>query len=107
MIVFSVLYNQLRPMRVNVPRSMPFVKKCVPALLFLCVSLSFFPYASSADTTRDSVAAARLNNTGVALMNQQLLEKALAKFDEAHKLDPTSAVPILNQGIALLYLRKL
>ena len=107
MIVCFVLYNQLRPMRVNVPRSMPFVRKCVPAVFFLCVSLAFSPCATAADTAHDSVAAARLNNTGVALMNQQLLEKALAKFDDAHKLDPTSAVPILNQGIALLYLRKL
>jgi tetratricopeptide (TPR) repeat protein len=55
----------------------------------------------------DSAAAARANNTGVALMNQQLMEKALAKFEEARKLDPSSAIPTLNQGIALLYLRKL
>ncbi|WP_348268879.1 FG-GAP-like repeat-containing protein [Edaphobacter paludis] len=53
------------------------------------------------------MAAARLNNIGVALMGQQFTEKALQKFDEAHKNDPTSAVPMLNQGIALLYLRKL
>jgi Tfp pilus assembly protein PilF len=55
----------------------------------------------------DSTAAARANNTGVALMNQQLMEKALAKFEEARKLDPSSAIPALNEGIALLYLRKL
>ena len=55
---------------------------------------------SATDATHDPIAAARVNNTGVALMNQQLMEKALAKFDEAHKIDPTSAVPILNQGIA-------
>ncbi|WP_251106771.1 FG-GAP-like repeat-containing protein [Alloacidobacterium dinghuense] len=63
--------------------------------------------ASTADTSRDTVAAARINNTGVALMNQQLTEKALAKFEEARELDSTAAVPMLNQGIALLYLRKL
>ncbi|HMD21431.1 MAG TPA: FG-GAP-like repeat-containing protein [Alloacidobacterium sp.] len=63
--------------------------------------------ASAVDTAHDAVAAARVNNTGVALMNQQLMEKALAKFDEAHKIDPAAAVPILNRGIALLYLRKL
>ncbi|QNI34955.1 VCBS repeat-containing protein [Alloacidobacterium dinghuense] len=40
-------------------------------------------------------------------MNQQLTEKALAKFEEARELDSTAAVPMLNQGIALLYLRKL
>jgi Flp pilus assembly protein TadD len=80
---------------------------CLAAFFFLGVSLGNSLYASTADTAHDSIAAARMNNTGVALMNQQLLEKALAKFEEAHKIDPTSAVPILNQGIALLYLRKL
>jgi tetratricopeptide (TPR) repeat protein len=63
--------------------------------------------AATADTAPNSVTAARFNNTGVALMNQQLMEKALTKFDEAHKADPSAAVPILNRGIALLYLRKL
>jgi len=53
------------------------------------------------------VASARLNNVGVALMGQQFTEKALQKFDDAHKADPSSAIPMLNQGIALLYLRKL
>ncbi len=77
------------------------------AALLLCAIISASSNASTVDTTHDPIAAARLNNTGVALMNQQLLEKALAKFDEAHKIDPTAAVPILNRGIALLYLRKL
>jgi Tfp pilus assembly protein PilF len=77
------------------------------ALLLLGFSFSASPRALAQGTAHDSVAAARLNNTGVALMNQQFLEKAQQKFDEAHKLDPTSSVPILNSGIALLYLRKL
>lgn len=93
-------------MRVNVSRSIPSAKKCAPTILLLCLGFAI-SLRAPADTARDSRAAARVNNTGVALMNQQLLEKALAKFDEAHKLDPGSAVPILNQGIALLYLRKL
>jgi cytochrome c-type biogenesis protein CcmH/NrfG len=76
------------------------------AALLLSLSLTT-RRVSAADTAHDSIAAARLNNTGVALMNQQLMEKALAKFEEAHKLDPGAAVPLLNQGIALLYLRKL
>jgi Tfp pilus assembly protein PilF len=77
------------------------------AALLLCAVISASLSASTADTSRDAIAAARVNNTGVALMNQQLMEKALAKFDEAHKIDPAAAVPILNRGIALLYLRKL
>ncbi len=51
--------------------------------------------------------AARLNNIGVAFMNQQFTDKALQKFDEAHKVDATAPVPLLNKGIALLYLRRL
>ncbi len=40
-------------------------------------------------------------------MNQQLTDKALQKFDAAHATDNSAAVPLLNKGIALLYLRKL
>jgi len=112
-------------MRVNVYQSAPFGKRqscsftacqtphkasihfCLASLLLLSATFTASLHASTNDTTHDSIAAARLNNTGVALMNQQLMEKALAKFDEAHKIDPTAAVPILNQGIAQLYLRKL
>jgi tetratricopeptide (TPR) repeat protein len=77
------------------------------AVLLCGVTFPAVLYGSGAESQHDSVAAARFNNTGVALMNQQLLEKALAKFEMAQKADSTSAVPILNQGIALLYLRKL
>jgi Flp pilus assembly protein TadD len=51
--------------------------------------------------------AARLNSIGIALMNQQLTEKAAAKFAEAEAADPTAAIPVLNRGIALLYEEKL
>jgi lipoprotein NlpI len=51
--------------------------------------------------------AARLNNVGTALMNQQLLAAAEAKFDAARRLDPKLTVAELNKGIALLYLQKL
>ncbi|GGH17010.1 tetratricopeptide repeat protein [Silvibacterium dinghuense] len=54
-----------------------------------------------------SLAASRLNNVGVALMNQQFTEKALAKFEAAHTADTQTAIPVLNKGIALLYLQKL
>jgi tetratricopeptide (TPR) repeat protein len=63
--------------------------------------------AQTQPSSQNTLAAAKINNAGVALMNQQLLEKALDKFTEAHRLDPASPVPIINQGIALLYLRKL
>lgn len=75
------------------------------AAFLLCISS--FSAARAEDAAPDSVAAAKVNNIGVALMNQQFMEKALERFDQAHKLDPASAIPILNRGIALLYLRKL
>ena len=60
-----------------------------------------------ADTSEKRAEAARLNNLGVAMMNQQLMEKATAKFDEAYKLDPSLAVAELNKGIALLNQQRL
>lgn len=67
----------------------------------------FIALHGSAEASKAALEAGRLNNVGVALMNQQLMEKALAKFEDAHKADPSAAVPVLNEGIALLYLQKL
>ena len=77
----------------------------VPGVVLLgtLTALTARPAAENRNTTE----AARLNGIGVALMNQQLTEKAAAKFAEAHGADPQSAIPVLNQGIALLYLQKL
>jgi tetratricopeptide (TPR) repeat protein len=63
--------------------------------------------AHPADEKHNTLEAARLNGIGVALMNQQLTEKAAAKLEEAHQADPESAIPVLNRGIALLYEQKL
>ena len=75
----------------------------------LCLGASLLLPADgwASDSGKASVAAARENNTGVALMNQQLLAKALAHFEEAHKADPTAIIPVLNKGLALIYLRRL
>jgi Flp pilus assembly protein TadD len=51
--------------------------------------------------------AAKLNNLGTALMNQQLLDKAASKFAEAYQLDPALTHAQANRGIALLYLQKI
>jgi tetratricopeptide (TPR) repeat protein len=51
--------------------------------------------------------AARLNNLGVAYMNQQLFEKALKAFEDAAAKDPALKATTLNRGIALLNLQKL
>jgi tetratricopeptide (TPR) repeat protein len=51
--------------------------------------------------------AVRLNNIGVAYMNQQLFEKALKAFEEAAANDPALEVASVNRGVALLNLQRL
>src|SRR5580658_1127263 len=51
--------------------------------------------------------AARLNNLGVAYMNQQLFAKALKAFEDAASNDPASEVTTVNRGVALLNLQRL
>ena len=51
--------------------------------------------------------AIRLNNNGVAWMNQQQTERAEAAFAQAFAKDKTLAEAALNDGIALLYMQKL
>jgi len=75
-------------------------------VLFLCVAL-VSAVASAEDPQSKSLETARLNNIGVAYMNQQLTDKALQKFEDAHKADVAAPIPLLNKGIALLYLRRL
>ena len=76
--------------------------------------LLFFPLllipatAGRADVTPAKKAeAAKLNNFGTALMNQQLLDKAQAKFGEAYALDPSLVKAEVNRGIAWIYLQKM
>jgi Tfp pilus assembly protein PilF len=40
-------------------------------------------------------------------MNQQFAEKALHQFQEAYQAQSTDVIPLVNEGIAYLYLRKL
>jgi tetratricopeptide (TPR) repeat protein len=51
--------------------------------------------------------AARLNNLGVAYMNQQDLARALQLFRQARALEPKLYIAVLNEGIALLNQQKL
>jgi len=74
-------------------------------LVFLLPVLLCFPLRGITASAKNE--ALRLNNIGTALMNQQLLEKAIEKFDEAYKLDPSLTAAELNKGIALLYLQRL
>jgi tetratricopeptide (TPR) repeat protein len=67
-------------------------------LVTLCL-LAAAPEQSSA-----AAEAARLNNLGVAYMNQQSFAKALKAFQDAAARDPKLTAARLNQGIALLSL---
>ncbi len=63
-------------------------------------------HAAAGDVANKSAEAARLNNIGVAYMNQQLFEKALKEFEAASAQDPSFVVARLNRGVALLNLQK-
>jgi Tfp pilus assembly protein PilF len=75
---------------------------CMSFLLPLCAESS-----SGAPGPAAAQAASRANNVGVAYMNQQFTEKALAKFEEARRADASAVIPLVNEGVAYLYLRKL
>jgi tetratricopeptide (TPR) repeat protein len=53
-----------------------------------------------------TVEAIRLNNLGVAYLNQRRSELALKNFEQAWTLDPKLLAARLNQGIALLDLQR-
>ena len=79
------------------------LRRWIPGAVTTCLLVSICP----AETPQVRAQAAKLNNLGVAMMNQQLMEKAVVKFDAAYKLDPSLAVAELNKGIALLNQQKL
>ena len=65
------------------------------------------PASSPTEAASNPIEAARLNNLGVAYMNQQLFEKALRSFEAAAAADSALKVAELNRGIALLNLQRL
>ncbi|MBI3664242.1 MAG: VCBS repeat-containing protein [Acidobacteria bacterium] len=68
------------------------------------------PAQSAAKPQRPAEASAeaiRLNNLGVAYMNQQRMEQGLKNFQEALARAPALTTARLNQGIALLSLQRL
>jgi tetratricopeptide (TPR) repeat protein len=79
------------------------LRRRMPGVITTCLLLS----ACWADAPQVRAQAAKLNNLGVAMMNQQMMDKAVANFDAAYKLDPSMAVAALNKGIALLNQQKL
>src|SRR6266404_2351275 len=72
------------------------------ATVFLALLVALIGAAPPADPQE----AARLNNIGVAYMNQQLFEKGLKAFEEAAAKDPNLNVTTLNRGVALLNLQR-
>jgi tetratricopeptide (TPR) repeat protein len=81
-----------------------------PALVLglVAATLAFQPQVKSARTDREKAAEAiRLNNLGVAYMNQRRSEAALKNFEQAYALDPNLLAARLNEGIALLDLQRL
>jgi len=80
-------------------------KKLSVALVssFLFVLLVALLAATTAPNPKE---AARLNNIGVAYMNQQLFAKALKSFEEAAASDPALEVATVNRGVALLNLQR-
>jgi tetratricopeptide (TPR) repeat protein len=70
-------------------------------------TLALQPQAKNARTDSEKAAEAiRLNNFGVAYMNQRRTEAALKDFEQACALDPTLLAAHLNRGIALLNLQR-
>jgi len=74
--------------------------------LLAIVAIFLFLAAAPQKTSDKSIEAARLNNIGVAYMNQQLFEKALKSFEQAAALDPKLSIATLNCGVAALNLQK-
>ena len=74
-----------------------------PGVLFvltLVATLAIVPAAQQ--PTQDVAAALRLNNLGVAYMNQARINEALASFRQAQTKDASLFAARLNEGIALL-----
>jgi tetratricopeptide (TPR) repeat protein len=74
----------------------------------ICLAVfGLFSQEASSPRIADSLEAARLNNIGVAYMNQQLFDKALNHFEQAAKLDSQLGIANVNRAIALLNLGRI
>jgi tetratricopeptide (TPR) repeat protein len=79
------------------------LKISVAVFAAICAALGLIAPASQPNP----IQAARLNNIGVAYMNQQLFEKGLKQFQQAAEADPNFAIARMNQGVAYLNLQKI
>lgn len=83
------------------------MKQTPTFVVFFAVVPIFILALLGADSPSNPAEAARLNNLGVAYMNQQLFEKALKGFGDAAAADPALKMAELNRGVALLNLQRL
>jgi tetratricopeptide (TPR) repeat protein len=83
---------------------LPATAAAIAVAMLALWTLALMP--ASGDKPAQAQEAARLNNLGVAYMNQQLFEKGLKAFEKAAALDPGLAIARLNRAIALLNLGK-
>src|SRR5206468_2425082 len=80
----------------------------VAALSLLCSSFVLFVFLPlPAQRTTRLTAATRLNNLGVAYMNQARIAEALQTFRRAEAQDASLFAARLNEGIALLHSQQL
>ena len=77
---------------------------CAGVVLATIAIFAAVPQNASPAKPDKPTEAARLNNLGVAYMNQQLFEKALKVFEQAAALDPNFKIAPMNEGVALLNL---
>ncbi len=75
-------------------------------LVLALVPAFLLAFIGASTSSPDPIEAARLNNIGVAYMNQQLFEKGLKAFEDAAAKDPNLKVTALNRGVALLNLQR-
>lgn len=75
----------------------------LPVLVVAGVGLGTLGWAPQPEPAPEAI---RLNNVGVAYMNNQRFEKALELFRQAHGKDASLRPALLNQGIALLNLQR-
>jgi tetratricopeptide (TPR) repeat protein len=77
--------------------------KTLTIVLILTFVLALLAASGSSTNPQE---AARLNNVGVAYMNQQLFEKGLKMFEAAAAKDPALEAATVNRGVALLNLQR-
>jgi Tfp pilus assembly protein PilF len=106
--------SSLRSLQLPGPMSMPSSRRGIGSVFASAVSLALLLVvratalpANATDSPGSLAGAVRPNNLGVAYMNQQRGEDALAQFKLAIAADPLLAVPHMNAGIVELVLQHL